>query len=259
MNLLFNLLSLIYSASSFFERKIFIKNIKKGDLVLDIGSGDKPFWRADVIVDKYLEDNQQRHSGAMVYDKRKIFIEGDVEKLPFKDKVFDFVFCSHLLEHVENPDKAIAELTRVAKRGYIEVPYGIVDLLKPFPPHLWFCDYKNNKLVFRQKEKEKNFLIDETERFGKIFYDNPLLQYLFAKDYKSIFITLYWENTLKYSIEKTKYPYKYVYKEELHKKNLLVKISFILYRIYYSFITSLFYIDKKINMNELLIEPCTSA
>ncbi|EKD87476.1 MAG: Methyltransferase type 11, partial [uncultured bacterium] len=112
MNIFFQLLNIIYAVLSFFRRKVFLLNIKPDDLVLDIGSGDKPFWRADVFVDLYTEDDQQRFSGEMVYDKRKIFINANVEKLPFADKSFDFVFCSHLLEHVEHPDRAIAEITR---------------------------------------------------------------------------------------------------------------------------------------------------
>lgn len=254
MNNFFRFLSMVYAAKSFFDRKVFVKNIGKNDLVLDVGSGDKPFWRADVIVDKYLDDDQQRHSGAIVYDKRKIFLEGDVEKLPFKDKVFDFVFCSHLLEHVENPDKAISELTRVAKKGYIEVPSAIVDLLKPFPPHLWFCFYKKDTLIFHQKEEKKNPLVEETERFGKIFYDNSFVQYLFSKKYKSIFITAYWENNLKYSVKRVKGSYRYAYKEELHKKTLFTKVSFILYKIFYFFITRLFYRKKKIDLDKLLLK-----
>ncbi|OGH43949.1 MAG: hypothetical protein A3J14_02025 [Candidatus Levybacteria bacterium RIFCSPLOWO2_02_FULL_37_18] len=253
MSIIFKVLIFWYSLTSFFKRKILVKNIGKDDLVLDVGSGDKPFWRADVIVDKYLQDDQQRHSGAVVNDKRKIFIEGDVERLPFKDKVFDFVFCSHLLEHVENPDMAIAELVRVAKRGYIEVPYAIVDLLMPFPPHLWFCFYKKDTLIFHQKEKEKNILIHDTERFGKIFYNSSLVQYLFAKDYKSIFITLYWRNNLKYSVTRVKNPYRYIYKEELHEKTLFIKISFVLYKIFYFFITGLLYKKKKIDIDKLLL------
>ena len=42
--------------------------------------------------------------------------------MPFDDKVFDYAICSHVLEHVERPDAVIAELSRVAKAGYIEVP-----------------------------------------------------------------------------------------------------------------------------------------
>jgi len=252
MNLVFKILVYIYSFVSFFERKIFIKNIKKDDLVLDVGSGDKPFWRADVIVDKYLEDDQQRHSGAIVYDKRKLFVKADVENLPFKDKVFDFVFCSHLLEHVENPDKAIRELNRVAKRGYIEVPNGIVDLLKPFPPHLWYCDYKDGILTFMQKEDRENFFIENTKKFGKFIFDNPLFQYLVTKYQDKIFIRLYWKDRAKFQVIRTEKSYVYTALEEKHGKNVSARFTFIFYKSLYSIMTYLFHKKKQILLKNLM-------
>lgn len=51
------------------------------------------------------------------------FLE-DVQDLPFKDNSFDTVYATHILEHVENPAKALHELIRVAKyQVYIEVPH----------------------------------------------------------------------------------------------------------------------------------------
>lgn len=252
MNLVFKILVYIYSFISFFERKVFVKNIKRDDLVLDVGSGDKPFWRADVIADKYLEDDQQRHSGTMVYDKRKLFVNADVENLPFKNKVFDFVFCSHLLEHVENPDRAIKELTRVAKRGYIEVPNGIVDLFKPFPPHLWFCDYKDGVLTFMQKENKKNFFIENTEKFGKFIFENPLFQYLVTKYQDEIFIRLYWKDAIKFRVIRVNKSYVYTNPEEKHDKNTSTRLSFLIYKYLYFIFTFLFYKKKNIKLELLL-------
>lgn len=39
----------------------------------------------------------------------------NVHMLPFRDKCFDIVYCSHLLEHVENLIKVMHELEGVAK------------------------------------------------------------------------------------------------------------------------------------------------
>lgn len=254
MSFIFKILTFIYAVISYFERKVFIKNIGKNDLVLDIGSGDKPFWRADVIVDKYLEDSQQRHTGSMLYDKRKIFIQADVENLPFKDKVFDFVFCSHLLEHVKNPDRAINELTRVARRGYLEIPNAILDLFSSFPPHLWFCDYQDGILIFRQRVKEKDFFRENIEKFGRTIFNNNIFQYLLAKQADKIFISLSWGNKINYKIIRAKDKKDaYGYKENLHRdETLSLKINHFLYKILYEIIVFLFYRKKDIKIEKIM-------
>lgn len=44
-------------------------------------------------------------------------VEGTAEKIPFQDKAFDVVFCSHVLEHVESETKSLDEINRVLKDG----------------------------------------------------------------------------------------------------------------------------------------------
>ncbi len=46
----------------------------------------------------------------------------DITDMPFEDEYFDFFLCSHVLEHVENDDRAIEELYRITKPG----GYGIL-------------------------------------------------------------------------------------------------------------------------------------
>lgn len=48
-------------------------------------------------------------------DGRGVF--GDAGRLPFPDEAFDLVLAIEVLEHVPDPDAAIAELARVAKPG----------------------------------------------------------------------------------------------------------------------------------------------
>ena len=44
-------------------------------------------------------------------------VKADILNLPFKDKEFDLIFCNHVLEHIEDDNKAMKELYRVMKPG----------------------------------------------------------------------------------------------------------------------------------------------
>ena len=37
----------------------------------------------------------------------------DLQELPFEDETYDFVFASHVLEHVRHDNKAVAEIRRI--------------------------------------------------------------------------------------------------------------------------------------------------
>ncbi|MFC2138999.1 class I SAM-dependent methyltransferase [Bacteroidota bacterium] len=43
-------------------------------------------------------------------------MEASAYELPFKDNEFDLVICSEVLEHLEEPEKAIQEINRVANK-----------------------------------------------------------------------------------------------------------------------------------------------
>lgn len=49
------------------------------------------------------------------------YIKGNIEQLPFEDKSFDVVTCSHVIEHIVDFEKAIAELKRVTRKRLIIV------------------------------------------------------------------------------------------------------------------------------------------
>ena len=54
----------------------------------------------------------------------------DAMNLPFPDKMFGAVIASHVLEHVSDPERAMAEFTRVADLSFVIVP-------KWWAPHTW--------------------------------------------------------------------------------------------------------------------------
>lgn len=175
----------------FYKRKIQPGfRVGRDELVVDIGSGDKPFWRADVFFDNLSLGNEQRISTMETITDLGVFIDGNLPNTPFKDKAFDFSFCSHLLEHVDNPDLAIKEIMRISKKGYIEVPNGILDTISPFRSHLWFIFLNGNKLVFVRKSKKMH----------EVLINNGLNFLYLSKKIRDRFIRLYWEGVIEYEI-----------------------------------------------------------
>ena len=164
--------------------------------VLDIGCGYNANKFAKVICDVQDLSN---------YYQEKKFIRLTEKKLPFKDKEFDFVVASHVMEHVEDVEFFIKELQRVSKKGYIELPTILEDNLvfENKKDHLWHMDFDDveNKLLISKK----------------VQYFEPVLTVATVKKMNEVFRTsfvleLFWEDVIDYKINKD-------------KKNTFIKIS----------------------------------
>jgi len=135
-----------------YQGRIFDFEIKPGDKVLDVGSGHKPFPYATALSDISTTDNYYGRAGVPFKHLNGLPVyEFNVEKIPFEDKEFDFVYCSHVLEHVDVPEKACSELQRIGKRGYIETPTKGKDIWLnsgKISNHKWFVENINDKLLF---------------------------------------------------------------------------------------------------------------
>jgi SAM-dependent methyltransferase len=129
--------------------------VSKDALVLEVGSGASPYFRANVLCDAY-EETQERFFTPLVHDRPTVL--AFVESLPFKDNAFDFVIASHVLEHSSDPKRFITEIQRVAKAGYIEVPDAFMERLTHYGFHRLEITDGSSGLVIRKK---KNFIQDE--------------------------------------------------------------------------------------------------
>lgn len=171
-------------------------NISSTDLVLEVGSGHRPCYRADVLCDKYLTDEER--ADALKKD-RPIFLS-DCHNLPFKDKVFDYIICSQILEHVQDPARCCEEISRVGKKGYIETPSMLWEKLHPTRDyHRWFILLIDSTLIFFSKDKSELNSV-----FGALFeimYSNSLEYHLFFRSYRKLFEVRYeWHGRINYLV-----------------------------------------------------------
>ncbi len=150
----------------FFEDRI--KNIKPGDRVLEIGPGATPYHRSDVLLEKKFDQPEEyaRQFGTnekLVTDKQVIFYSGDV--FPFEDKSFDYVICSHVLEHVDNLPQFLSEVFRVSSKGYFEYPMIYYDYLYNIDAHVNFLHFRENKLFYAIKKETPIYSFSEVQKF----------------------------------------------------------------------------------------------
>ena len=126
--------------------------------------------------------------------KDKSFVKIAEKKLPFKDKEFDFVIASHVVEHVEDISYFLNELSRVGKKGYIEVPSRLEDNLvfENKKAHIWHLvfDDVNNQINISKKQQyfEPVLTVGTIKKLNEYFRE-------------SLVIELSWEDRIKFKID----------------------------------------------------------
>lgn len=170
--------------------------------VLDVGSGGWPFKRATALADKYVGSTTHRVE-PIVRDNRP-FYEVDLEKLSFDDKSYDFVFCSHVLEHMDNPGTAMRELMRVGKRGYIEVPTRLSDVMLNFTRipnhHRWHGLVLGATLILVEwPDQERRELGNEFFEALQSSHSNAF-QDFFERNRDLFFASLHWKGSFDFLV-----------------------------------------------------------
>tara|TARA_Y100000590_G_scaffold102141_1_gene116036 strand:- start:1163 stop:1816 length:654 start_codon:yes stop_codon:yes gene_type:complete len=182
--------------------KLFQKNfLKKNNhlKILDLGCTHINYWKeanhfADIV--DYSKEFSKKNLNFTLLSPN--------QKLPFKDKEFDYVILSHVLEHVSNINEFTKEVERIAKAGYIELPTKLADNLvigcdEEDIGHKWWMEFDdvNGQLKYIKKIDvlQKFLSVGSLNKFQNFFEDSLILQ-------------LYWENTIElvegkhYSFEK---------------------------------------------------------
>jgi SAM-dependent methyltransferase len=170
-------------------------HIPANALVLDVGSGHRPHARADILCEKYLDDNTERGGNAVI---DRPLVLGDILSLPFRDGAFDYIITRHILEHVEDPPAFFREITRVSKAGYIETPSLIWENLHPVRPyHKWVLLKVNDMILMAPKPPHLYHSVLGTviEELGM----NSLEYGLLIKAYLDLFYVRHeWSGTVRY-------------------------------------------------------------
>ena len=153
--------------------------------VLDIGCGYTANKNANTIAD--IQDLSK-------FYKDRNFVKITNDKLPFKDKEFDFVISSHVIEHVDNFEFFIKELERISSKGYIELPTRFADnlIFENKNDHIWWFifDDANNQLI----ASKKNQLIEP--------FLNVSTGKIFEKSFRESFVLeIMWNDSIEYKID----------------------------------------------------------
>ena len=169
--------------------------VNETGLVLDVGSGGNPYPRSDVLLDR-LTGAEHRCGESMMIDRPAVF--GDASRMPFKDKAFDFVIASHILEHMAEPEVFLKELQRVGKAGYIETPNALFERLHPYNIHCLEVIEKDDVLHILKKRchVEDSFLgtknlLEDDSPWGACMYDSPQMFH----------VRYFWDDEINYKVE----------------------------------------------------------
>lgn len=157
--------------------------------VLEVGPGQVPFPRATTQIDV---------TPCVRRDVETLSLDMDTQSIPKPDQVFDFVYCRHVLEDIQNPDFAFHEMVRTSKAGYIETPSPLVECTRGVDAvacHQMFCGYHHHRYIVwtEQADNSLHFL-------PKL----PLLEYLYipATEGTGLRQPQYWNNYYKWDATK---------------------------------------------------------
>jgi len=132
----------------------FIKSIKPSDRVLEIGPGGSPHPRSDILLEYEFESDavaeaQRGYAPPLKTSKPVVYYKD--ERFPFAEGEFDYVICSHVIEHVKDIATFVKELNRIGKGGYLEYPTIYYDYVYNFPEHVSFVKRKHGRLYWMNK------------------------------------------------------------------------------------------------------------
>ncbi|MEN8194841.1 MAG: class I SAM-dependent methyltransferase, partial [Bacteroidota bacterium] len=143
-----------------YEEFFHLYKIQKNDKILEIGAGAGfALNHIDPNIHKYFPLDISTYNLKQVEEKieGEIYsVSGDVFNLPFPSGSFDLILLSEVLEHLNDPLKALREIQRVLKPGgsfIVSVPYNekiayqmCIHCNKPTPTNAHLHSFDQTKL-----------------------------------------------------------------------------------------------------------------
>lgn len=112
--------------------------------VLDVGCGTKPY---EPLFSAYAAS----YVGIDSIENPRADLRGSIEALPVADESIDVVLCIQVLEHTEDPMRAVSELRRVTARGgrVLASTHGVMPY-HPAPADYWRWTHPGLEKLFRE-------------------------------------------------------------------------------------------------------------
>lgn len=120
--------------------------------------------------DLFKSKDVEYHPVDLVYNSARVEELMDIQNINYEDNYFDFIYCSHILEHVPDDIKAMKELRRVLK------PEGIALIMVPINGISYELPFDENKTM-------ENEEYDTPELREKYYGQNDHLR-LYGSDFK---------------------------------------------------------------------------
>jgi len=160
-----------------------ILSLYKHKTILDIGPSTNALESATHVLD--YQDNSTLYPEIFFYTHDL----NNSKTLPFDDNYFDFVYSSHVLEHLDDPINVLNEIGRVGKTGVIIVPTKFSDNLYSIDAvklgdvylndrygHKWWFDFGINASIHIEKRQRILRRVPQTDlSVRKLFNHMPNL------------------------------------------------------------------------------------
>ncbi|MBV6395384.1 MAG: Ubiquinone/menaquinone biosynthesis C-methyltransferase UbiE [Anaerolineales bacterium] len=148
---------------------------KRGSRLLEVGSGMGHLvgQLEDTFHTFGMDLNHWAVKQSQAVVKSSALETASAQELPFADASFNVVIIKHIVEHLPNPEKAIAEIARVAEPGgtLILATPNLSSLLKPWKGDKWIGYQDPTHISLKAPEEWLNLIRAANFSLQKVFSD----------------------------------------------------------------------------------------